>query len=121
MILALNGSRGPLQFQQPPEERGSTVVNFFRGLGYFFSRERPERVRVKSGLASAAVRGTEFVVQVDETQRLQIALLDGEVELTNSNGSINLRTGEQGIAEPGCPPFKTSVLDAAKVVPWLLY
>lgn len=122
LSLVRYGERSEFTLQAPPPaSKESVVVNFLRGLGYYFSRERPGQARFNSRSASAAVRGTEFVIEVDDNDRMGVTLLDGEVELSNNLGSTNLVSGEQGVAEPGRPPSKTAVLDARNVIQWLLY
>jgi Tfp pilus assembly protein PilF len=115
---------GPLTeftLARPAAPTDSLLLSFLRGIGYFFSRERPGQIRFHTRTAAGAVRGTEFVIEVDDTDRLVVTLLDGEVELSNALGAVNLASGEQGVAEPGRAPAKTAVLDATSVIQWLLY
>lgn len=92
-----------------------------RGLLYFFHRDKPAEVKFKTRTATAAVRGTEFHLAVAEDGRTEITMFDGEVELSNSLGSVRLTSGEQGIAEPGRAPVKSPAIEAINVIQWCLY
>ena len=62
----------------------------------------------------AVIRGTEFVLAVEEGGRTTVSVLDGEVELSNAAGQTSLITGEEGVMEPGQAPRRTAVLNAVK-------
>lgn len=92
-----------------------------RGLLYFFHRDKPVEVQFKTRTATAAIRGTEFHLAVADNGRTELTTFDGEVELSNSLGSIQLRNGEQGIVEPGRAPVKSPVINAVNIIQWCLY
>jgi Tfp pilus assembly protein PilF len=115
------GERSVCLLQLPEEEEDGIVATFIRGIGYFFGRDQPDKVLIRSTTASAAVRGTEFVVQADEDGRLVVTLIDGSVELSNDQGTVNLESGERGEAVPGSPPVRTPVVQAEAEIQWLLY
>jgi len=96
--------------------------NLLKGLLYLFHRDKPTEARFNTRTASAAVRGTEFILEFREPEgRTLLTVLDGEVELSNPQGRTNLVSGEQGLAEPGRAPSKTAVLRAVSTIQWLLY
>src|SRR5207249_3168686 len=88
---------------------------------YFFSRERPTEIQFRTPVASGAIRGTEFNLAVAEDGRTVLSLLDGEVDLSNSQGTATLASGEQATVEPGKAPTKTALIDAVNVIQWTLY
>jgi Flp pilus assembly protein TadD len=89
---------------------------------YMLGRDKPGIGRFKSKAANAATRGTEFTVEVEETTgRMVLSVLEGEAELSTAAGAIHLQSGEQGIAEPGQRPTKSSVLQAVNLIQWCLY
>lgn len=104
----------------PPNESGKEGLDISAGATYFFSREKPRELEVRTPSATGALRGTEFVIRVTGNLT-QLTMLDGEVELTNSAGSILLQSGEQGEVETGQAPHKTAVLDAKNIIQWSLY
>src|SRR5439155_13273879 len=57
----------------------------------------------------------------DKNGRTVLSLIDGEVDLTNAQGMQSLKTGEQGVVEPGRAPAKTALLEAVNVIQWALY
>ncbi len=70
---------------------------------------------------TAAIRGTEFTVRVEEDGATTIALLQGELLLSNPFGELSLFAGEVGFARPGEAPSKRVLVDAEGAVQWTLY
>jgi Flp pilus assembly protein TadD len=96
--------------------------SLWRGLLYLLNRDRPGKHRFITPTATAATRGTEFVLEVEEdTGRTTLTVLEGEAELSNAAGALILASGEQGVALLGQRPTKTAVLDTTSVVQWCLY
>lgn len=108
---------------QAPEDvtQPKSTLNLQSGAAYFFNRDSPSETTFRTPQASAAIRGTEFNIEVDENGRTVVTMFDGEVDLSNDQGSVSLMSGEQGIAEPGQPPRKTAVIDAINIIQWSLY
>lgn len=98
-------------------------LRLLKGLLSFFHRDRPTVAWIKTRTASAAIRGTEFVLEVIEPEgRTILSVVDGKVELSNLEGQVtNLVSGEQGIVEPGKPLRKTALIEVVNVVQWRLY
>ena len=111
------------EFQILPATESGALQKLWRGVIYFFHRDKPGQYRFDSPGASAAVRGTEFVMEVDEVGATTVIVLGGEVTLTNSVGGVDLRTGQQGVAKAGLKPTGTAMLPAqlAESVQWVLY
>jgi len=107
---------------EPPAAAGKqSGFSLMRGLLYFFHRGKPGDIQIRTRTAGAAVRGTEFNLEVEESGRTVLTMIDGEVELSNDAGQISLTNGEQGTAEPGKPPTKTAVINTINVIQWALY
>src|SRR5437879_13703111 len=64
---------------------------------------------------------TEFVVAVADNGSTTPTMLDGEVELSNAQGSLLVTSGEQAKVDVGGRPRKTAVLEAINVIQWCLY
>ena len=92
-----------------------------RGLLYFFHRDKPAGIRINTRTAAAAINGTEFNLAAEESGRTVLTMLDGEVELSNAQGTITLKSGEQGSVEVGQGPVKTAVIYSINVIQWALY
>ena len=110
-----------MEIQPPAKPGGKAQLDLKSGASYFFSREKPEDIQIRTPVASGAIRGTEFNLSVGADGRTEVALLDGEVELSNAQGATTLKSGEKGIVEPGKAPTKTALIDAINVIQWVLY
>ena len=106
----------------PP--RGSEKKRFGlpRGSLFFFNREKPAEVEFDTPLAAGAIRGTEFLLEVAAgNAATHLALIDGVVALNTSEGQIALERGEDLQLQPGQPPQKTALVNAAAAIQWALY
>ena len=110
-----------MELTAPEKPGGKTQLDLKSGATYLFSREKPEEIQFRTPVASGAIRGTEFNLAVADDGRTELALLDGEVDLKNSQGAVTLKSGEQGTVEQGRAPAKTAVLDAMSTIQWALY
>jgi tetratricopeptide (TPR) repeat protein len=108
-----------IEILPPANESGKEGLDISAGATYFFSREKPRELQVRTPSATGALRGTEFVVRV-EGGRTRMIMLDGEVELSNANGSVVLHSGESGEAAIGEAPRKTAAIEAANIIQWTL-
>jgi tetratricopeptide (TPR) repeat protein len=97
------------------------TIDVKQGTGYFFSREKSREINVKTPAANGAIRGTEFVVTVAANGHSSFTMLDGEVEVSNAQGSVLVRSGERADADPGRKPTKTAVIMTVNLVQWCLY
>jgi tetratricopeptide (TPR) repeat protein len=110
-----------LTIEPPSTASDKPGLNLKEGTTYFFSREKSREMRVETPAANGAMRGTEFVVSVAANGSTTVTMLDGEVELSNAQGSLLVSTGEQAKVEVGGVPRKTAVLEAINSVQWCLY
>ena len=118
-VLRVN-ERTVLEIRQPVGAGGS-LLDLHSGSTYFFNRSKPGSVQFHTPLVSGAIRGTEFNLEARAGGRTTVDLLDGEVSLDNTYGTLVLHSGEEGIVEPGDAPKKTAVLHAINVIQWSLY
>jgi ferric-dicitrate binding protein FerR (iron transport regulator) len=106
----------------PPQVASAKpTVDLKQGSAYFFSREKAREIHVQTPAANGAIRGTEFVVTVATNGYTSFTMLDGEVEVSNPQGSLVVRTGERADIEPGRKPTKTAVINAINSAEWCLY
>lgn len=116
------GERSEFEIEPLPDAEVEAEFSLFKGLLYLFHRDKPGSHRFKTPTATAATRGTEFALEVEEaTGRTILTVLEGKAELSNAVGSILLASGEQGIAILGQRPVKTAVIETVNVVQWCLY
>ncbi|MBI3869663.1 MAG: TonB-dependent receptor [Verrucomicrobia bacterium] len=106
----------------PSGESESFGVSLWHGLLYLFHRDAPGSTRINSRTASAATRGTEFIVESDEnTGRFSLAVIAGEGELSNEAGRAIVKPGERASADPGVAPRMTAKVEANALIQWVLY
>ena len=103
---------------RPGEENGFSIL---RGLSRFFERNGRGRARITMPGAEAGVHGTEFVIQVDDQNRIRIWVTEGRVGLTNDFGSLSISDGQGLLAEPGKAPVPTGGFNANNILQWFLY
>ncbi len=97
------------------------TLKLSNGAVYFLSREKPRELEVRTPAANGALKGTEFHLAVRADGHTELTMFEGEVELSNANGTINVRSGEQGIVDVGRAPRKTAVIEAVNIIQWCLY
>ena len=92
---------------KPPQQTGhNDVIDVKAGATYFFNRDKPQETQFQTPSASGAIRGTEFNLVVREDGQTELTLLDGQVDLTNEQGSLQLQSGEQASIAKGQAPKK---------------
>src|SRR6266851_3477442 len=110
-----------MEIQLPAKPGDKPQLDLRSGATYLFSREKPTEIQFRTPVASGAIRGTEFNLEVAEDGRTILSLLDGEVDLSNEQGAARLSSGEQGTVQTGSAPKKTALIDAVNVIQWALY
>ncbi len=99
------------------------VYELLRGFFYYFTRGQPTDIEFRNRLASAAARGTEFTVWVDDqdNDKIEITVFDGTVELSNAQGTGTATSGQQAVARAGQQPTVSPALNATNRVQWVLH
>jgi tetratricopeptide (TPR) repeat protein len=110
-----------IEITPPSTTTDKPGLNVKDGATYFFSREKSREMRIETPAANGAMRGTEFVVRVAANGSTTLTMLDGEVELSNAQGSVVVTSGEQAKVDVGGVPRKTAVLEATNIIQWCLY
>ena len=71
----------------PNKSAGDVAVSMSRGvLRFVTGRLASKSYKIKTPSATLGVRGTDFVVAVDEAGATTVSVLDGEVEMTSEGG-----------------------------------
>jgi tetratricopeptide (TPR) repeat protein len=106
----------------PPQVASAKpTMDLKQGSAYFFSREKSREIHVQTPAANGAIRGTEFAVVVAADGATSFTILDGEVQVSNSQGSVSVQSGEQAEIKPGGSPAKTAVTNAIDSIQWCFY
>ena len=74
----------------PPSAGNPGLLRVISGDHYFSSRTPKDYGRVETPTVTAAIKGTEFVVEVSEDKTTKITMLEGVVEASNSFGSLTV-------------------------------
>jgi Flp pilus assembly protein TadD len=104
-----------------PQPTGNRVLQFFKGVLYYFHRDKPGVMPVKTPTAYAVVIGTEFEAAVAPDGATTLHLMDGRVDISNELGQLPLKAGETAIARAGQAPARTAALQMSSVIQWALY
>lgn len=104
-----------------PSASTNPVLKFLKGVLYYFHRDKPGVLPVRTPTAYAVVIGTEFAAAVDNNGSTEIYLIDGEVDFSNDLGHALLNSGQGAKAGAGLPPVPTAVLNPAASIQWALY
>ena len=109
------------EVQPPPAAGKKSELDVKSGAAFFLSREKPADIQFRTPVASGAIRGTEFNLTVAENGETELALLDGEVDISNAEGAASLKSGEKSTVTPGKAPTKSPLINAVNVIQWALY
>ncbi|WP_374346916.1 tetratricopeptide repeat protein [Chitinimonas sp.] len=90
-----------------------------RSPGEFAVAYNAPAVTVQTPNAIAAIRGTDWELNVDKEGASTLTVLSGEVELSNDLGKVTVGKNEQGRVENGKAPSKTLLTNARERVQWV--
>jgi Flp pilus assembly protein TadD len=85
---------------------GGSVFRLNQGGAWSRAARDGSDVRIETPSATAAIRGTDWSLQVDEAGRTTLVVLDGTVALENEFGRVSVSRGEIAVAEIGKAPSK---------------
>jgi hypothetical protein len=91
--------------------------------GEIWLRNKHEKFHfeLETPAVTAIIRGTELNIKVQRNGTTSVLLLEGHVCLTNPQGEVCLRPGEEGYTIPGQRPSKRLLVQPADAVQWVLY
>ncbi|WP_421594159.1 FecR domain-containing protein [Shinella sp. M27] len=102
------GRNSTLQVKQMAPA-GDTMLNLESGTMWARAERGGQGLAVETPAATAAIRGTDWslTVQGDKTS---LIVLEGQVELKNDYGSVQVAQGEAAVATPGQAPQKLVIV-----------
>ena len=101
------------------KEQRTSVIGLLQGAAHFFSRG-PRSLDVQTPFTVAGVRGTEFLVSVEQDRAL-LTIFEGTVVADSPAGSLVLASGQSAVAERGKAPVTQVVARPRDAVQWALY
>jgi len=105
----------------PPRGDQGGLLEILSGRHYFSSRKPKQFGRVETSTVTAAIKGTEFAVDVAADGTTTITMIEGVVLASNEHGSVEVGAGERAVAEPGKAPVRSVVVRPRDAVAWALY
>jgi tetratricopeptide (TPR) repeat protein len=90
---------------------GNTVLRLDKGGTWSRAVTGGAGVQIETPSATAAIRGTDWSLTVDDKGSTQLIVLDGEVVLENPYGRVSVMRGEIAYAEIGKAPTKTILVN----------
>lgn len=106
---------------QPVAATDGSLYEVRQGRAWLRNSNEDFRFELDTPAVTAAIRGTEFTVDVDSEGASVIALLQGRLAIFNDYGSLDLFSGEMAQARPGQAPRKQVMLQPLDAVQWVLY
>jgi len=88
------------------KETGGSIFRLNRGGAWARSTRDDSNVRIETPSATAAIRGTDWSLQVDKSGMTTLIVLDGKVVFGNEFGQVFVSRGEIAVAEIGKAPSK---------------
>lgn len=101
---------------------GTGTPSFFSltlGRAWTQSKTVPNGLQMQTPNAIAAIRGTDWDMQVDPDGTATLTVLSGEVELTNEFGKLLVAKNEQARVEKGKAPVKRLITNPRERVQWV--
>ena len=99
--------------------KGRTQLRLNRGRAWVKSKNIPDQLIMETPGAVAAIRGTDWEMDVDDDGRSTITVLHGEVAFYNESGRVLVRQNEQAVAEIGKAPVKVFIDNPQERVQWV--
>lgn len=103
-----------------PAAKKGTLLNLQAGEIWSRAKSAPETLRIQTPSATAAIRGTDWDIVVDEKGASYLTVLKGSIELYNDQGKVIVDAGEQAMAEIGKPPVKMFLVKPKDRVQWII-
>ncbi len=84
------------------------------------SKSVPEGLMIETPYATAAIRGTEWILSVKENES-RVSVMEGNVQLSNPQGSITVGRNEQAVVTGDGVPVKSILVRPRDRTQWTYY
>jgi len=108
-----------LQIKESPSSGAPTRLELKNGRAWLNSKTKTANVVIDTPNATAAIRGTEWELEVDPAGKTFLAVFSGTVELSNPQGSVSVGRNEAALAEFGKAPVKVALTNPKDRVQWV--
>jgi tetratricopeptide (TPR) repeat protein len=89
------------------------------GRAWMNSKGKAGSVVIDTPNATAAIRGTQWELEVDPAGKTLLAVFSGTVEFYNAQGSVSVGRNEAALAEAGKAPVKIALTNPKDRVQWV--
>ncbi len=115
------GASTELEILPPDSPEAQNGLRLILGIISFFHRDKPGQIHITTHGAVAGVKGTEFLLAVDDAERTTLSVVDGIVEFGNEQATLLLTNGQQATIELGKSPTRTAGFIANNFLQWCFY
>ena len=101
------------------DQDGAVLIDLFKGNIHITSRT-PRSFKLRTRFGDATIKGTEFLVRVDEDST-QFIIFEGQVSVSNNLGNLMLTDDEAAEVRKNEVPQKIAMISPVDAVQWALY
>lgn len=101
------------------DPKGTSTINLRQGRAWSQAKDKAGKLIMETPSAVAAIRGTDWEMEVDLDGRARLTVLHGEVEFYNEQGRVTVRDNEHAVAEKGKAPVKLLLQNPRERVQWV--
>lgn len=109
-----------LIIKETAKDKKGITLGLKSGEVWSRSKAIPDDLKIETPSATAAIRGTDWNLTVDEKGSSYLTVLNGFVEFFNDFGTVRLTAGEQAMAEVGKAPVKLFLIRPKDRVQWII-
>jgi len=91
-----------------------------QGQGWFRNKNKDIQIRIDTPTAVVGIRGTEVDIKIAPDQSGTLTVLEGELQVRNDLGALDVREGEQVLARASQPLVKRLILNPEDAVQWTI-
>jgi len=106
-----------IQIEPPASNNSPLTIRVIGALSAVFVRPKGNTV-VRAAAATAAARGTAFLVELPTDDSMVVTVSEDTVEFSNPQGSVLIAANEQSTAVVGSAPTKPVVQDPSGLIAW---
>lgn len=108
-----------VQIKEASASGAPTRLELRGGRAWMNTKGRGANVVIETPNATAAIRGTEWELEVDPAGKTLLAVFSGTVEFSNDQGRVSVGRNEAAIAEKGKAPVKVALTNPRDRVQWV--
>ncbi|MBI3923334.1 MAG: tetratricopeptide repeat protein, partial [Armatimonadetes bacterium] len=106
-----------LQVEAPRSSNKPLVISVFGALSEVFVRAK-SNTEIRTAAGTAAVRGTQYLIQLLDDQTTMVTVVEGSVSFFNPQGSVVVAANQQSRARVGEAPTPPVAVDVSGLMEW---